>query len=184
MANDTREMIFDTFIELLKTRPFDKITVSSIVENCGINRNTFYYHYTDVYELLEEMFKVETSDIKSGSRWYLAFSRLLETCYRNKKVIANICASRSYEYLENYMFKSSRVIMSDFITGLAEGRKIENDKLEFIISFMQYGITGIVSEWFRTGMPDKPSVVLRRLRLMFEGLMPVLDMAEKKDPAE
>ena len=55
MANDTKKLIYYTFIDLLHTKPFDKITVRDIVEACEINRNTFYYHYTDIYDLLEEI---------------------------------------------------------------------------------------------------------------------------------
>ena len=45
MANFTKKAIKDTFISLLKTKPFNQITVKDIVDECGVNRNTFYYHY-------------------------------------------------------------------------------------------------------------------------------------------
>ena len=48
-------------LSLLEKKPFDKITVTDIVETCGINRNTFYYYYSDIYDLLEEIFKKEMS---------------------------------------------------------------------------------------------------------------------------
>ena len=63
MQKDTKKMISDTFVELLEKKPFDKITIKDIVETCGINRNTFYYYYSDIYDLLEEIFKREMTDI-------------------------------------------------------------------------------------------------------------------------
>ena len=46
MASFTRKAIMDSCLRLLEERPVDKITVKDIVEDCGINRNTFYYHFS------------------------------------------------------------------------------------------------------------------------------------------
>ena len=50
---NTKKMLADTLISLLHTKPISKITVSEIVNLCDINRKTFYYHFQDVYDLLE-----------------------------------------------------------------------------------------------------------------------------------
>ena len=55
MANFTKKAIKDTFISLLKEKPFNQITVKDIVDECGVNRNTFYYHYEDINDLLENV---------------------------------------------------------------------------------------------------------------------------------
>lgn len=71
MGKDTKRLIYETFIDLLGTKPFDRITVRDIVEACEINRNTFYYYYSDIYELLEEIFTKELNELveaqKNGS---------------------------------------------------------------------------------------------------------------------
>ena len=55
MPNFTKKAIKETFIELLDERPLNKITVKDIVEDCGINRNSFYYHFEDLPALVEEI---------------------------------------------------------------------------------------------------------------------------------
>ena len=55
MANFTRRAIKETFLKLLNQRPLNQITVKDIVEDCGINRNSFYYHFEDLPALVEEM---------------------------------------------------------------------------------------------------------------------------------
>ena len=185
MSVSTKRKIFATFLQILEKKPFDKITVRDIVEACDINRNTFYYYYSDIYELLEEIFKFEFSEMienhSNGFRWLVGFSRMIETSYKNKKIINNICASRSYEYLENYLFKSCRTIMSDYIHELTEGKNIDENRLEFIISFYQYAIIGSLSEWYRTGMPEPPEQILRNFLTVFEGIAPALERAEEMD---
>ena len=57
MQKDAKKLISSTFVKLLSSKPFDKITIKDIVDTCEINRNTFYYHYSDIYGLLEEISK-------------------------------------------------------------------------------------------------------------------------------
>ncbi len=55
MSNFTKPAIMDSFVRLSQQMPIDKITVTKITKECGINRNTFYYYYKDVYDLLDEI---------------------------------------------------------------------------------------------------------------------------------
>ena len=179
----TKDRIFQSFLELLSEKPFDKITVRDIVERCNINRNTFYYYYSDIYELLEELFKREFSEMvskyNSGFRWLVGFSRMIENCYGNKKIINNICASKSYEYLETYLFKTCKEIMADYVYEIAKDKNIKRNSLEFIISYHQYGVIGTLSEWFRTGMSETPQEILREFLIVFEGMNAAIDRADQ-----
>ena len=55
MSQTTRIAIRKGFLELLEQRPLDKISVVDIAEHCGVNRNTFYYYYCDIYALVREV---------------------------------------------------------------------------------------------------------------------------------
>ena len=59
MPSFTRKAIMQSFMKLVDQRPINKVTIKDIVEDCGINRNTFYYYYHDIYALLEELFSDE-----------------------------------------------------------------------------------------------------------------------------
>ena len=48
MSAYTKQAIKNSFLKLLNDRPLNQVTVKAIVEDCGINRNTFYYHFTDI----------------------------------------------------------------------------------------------------------------------------------------
>ena len=74
MANFTKPAIKASFMKLLNERPLNKISVRDIVEDCGINRNSFYYHFQDIPALLgeiitEETEKLITKTIKGGTRF-------------------------------------------------------------------------------------------------------------------
>ena len=54
MKKLTKNAISLSFGGMLERMPFDKITVSALVKECGINHSTFYYYYQDIYQLLDE----------------------------------------------------------------------------------------------------------------------------------
>ena len=63
MANFTQKAIRDSFVKLLNERPLSQITVRDIVDDCGVNRNTFYYYYRDLPQLLETIVDEEAQRI-------------------------------------------------------------------------------------------------------------------------
>lgn len=73
MAQYTKKAILQTFQEALEKMPFDRITVSSIVAKCEISSNTFYYHFRDIYDLLDTWIQVRKEEylsaVPEGSRW-------------------------------------------------------------------------------------------------------------------
>ena len=184
MASDTKKMIYYTFIDLLSTKPFDKITVRDIVEACEINRNTFYYYYSDIYDLLEEVFTKKIKQMidshKEGSSWVAAFIKVAYEAYEHKKMIYNICSSRSYEYLENYMYRACNQIIVDVVKRSAEGMDVPEEDIEFIASFYEYGFAGVISEWFKTGMREEPLQLATRLWLVVDNMKVALEKSEKR----
>lgn len=184
MQKDTKTAIKETFLDLLRAKPFDKITIRDIVETCGINRNTFYYYYSDIYDLLEEVFKKELTELltvhQSRTSWFKGFSKVASVAYSNKKIISNICSSRSYDYLESYMFKACSFVIVDLVNGVAEGMDVPSEDIEFIASFYEHAFFGIISEWFRTGMRETPEQLAQNFWLIASGIKQALQRSQKR----
>ena len=108
MSQFTKKAIVETFLELLKEHSLDKITVKDIVEKCGINRNTFYYYYQDIYDLIDDVFDIETKkvleDEKQYESWYEELLRVALFVVENRPAIMHIYDSKSRDVLEKYLF--------------------------------------------------------------------------------
>ena len=65
LPNFTRDAIIRSFLGLLNEKPVNHITVKDIVEDCGINRNSFYYHFQDLPVLIEALLQAEADRIIS-----------------------------------------------------------------------------------------------------------------------
>lgn len=185
MQKDTKKLIYETFLQLLEKKPFDRITVKDIVEACEINRNTFYYYYSDIYDVLEEIFMKELNELvnarKEGKSWAESFIKIAYVAYSHKRIINNICASRSYEYLENYMYKVCNNVMIELVQDMAQGMDVPESDIEFIASFYEYAYVGVISEWFRTGMREEPLELASRFALVAGNMKYSLRKSEKRE---
>ena len=54
MARRTQAIITEAFIDLLTQKPLDKITIRELADDCGLKRQAFYYHFQDIYDLLDK----------------------------------------------------------------------------------------------------------------------------------
>lgn len=88
MALRTKNAIRRSFIELLAERPFDKISVRDIAERSEVTRNTFYYYYTDIYALAEDVFESEieklSERVEGYESWQKAFLTATSFAAENK----------------------------------------------------------------------------------------------------
>jgi len=108
MAKQTQKFIMSTFMQLLEGESLDKITVRDIVEECEINRNTFYYHYSDIYDLLDDVFRVETEkfmseDVDENTTFGEEYERAACFVLKYKKAILHIYDSKKRDVLQNYL---------------------------------------------------------------------------------
>jgi len=87
-------MIREVFIKMLNKRPLSKITVKDIATACEINRNTFYYYYTDVYALLSEIFQTELQTVideyNDTLSWEESFIVAAKFALENKTAIYHV----------------------------------------------------------------------------------------------
>ena len=63
MSGLTKRMLAQSLIKLLYQEPLSGITVQQIADDCGVNRQTFYYHFQDIYALLEWIFEEDARQL-------------------------------------------------------------------------------------------------------------------------
>ena len=107
----TKQAIIGSFVKLLNQKPLDKITVKDIVDDCGVNRNTFYYYFQDIYAITDEVFRSETSKIIQDKEIYTSWQDTLMNAAKfaleNKKAIYHIYNSVNRRFLEQYLYECS-----------------------------------------------------------------------------
>lgn len=178
MSQLTKKAIAESFIKLVNKMPFDKITVKDIVEDCGVNRNTFYYHYQDIYALLREIFETETKKVMDmtfeSDSWQEAFLQAAKFALENRKGIYHIYNSIKRKEIEDYLYKISEKIMLDFVRREAEGMNVNEEDIQLIAYFYECALVGLVQRWLDGGMKDDPEYLIRRMGSLVEGNIKIM----------
>ena len=177
MASFTKFAILKVFGDLAASRPVDKITVKDITDQCGISRNTFYYHYQDIYQVLkayvqysaehviELMVEDEGEDGKAG----LKEIRYLEA---NRELLCNLYRSAANEEVRNCLQSASQIIFDRLIESVSQGMEVQAEDKKILSAVCQYTVRGIMTSWMEEdGMLNGETLeqVLVRLDYVFKG---------------
>ena len=156
MASQTKHMIRSSFMKLLNERPLSKITVKDITDDCGINRNSFYYHYQDIPSLIQE---VLTDEVDRLIQQYPSIDNL-EDCYcaavsfaaENKRAILHIYNSVNRDIFEQYLWQACAQTVKIYFNTLFSSVKLRDEDRDAIIYYQVCEAFGVVSGWLSSGM--------------------------------
>lgn len=169
----TKKIIREEFIKILNERPLNKITVKDIASACDINRNTFYYYYTDIYAILSEIFQTELQividEYNDTLSWEESFIVATKFSLQNKTAIYHVYNSMQKEELEDYLFNVSGNIMSRYVEKVSDGISASSGDKKLIASFYQCALTEMVLRWIASGMKEDPDTIIRRIGWLFDG---------------
>lgn len=169
----TQQIIRNTFIDMLNQMPLHKITVKSLVAACDLNRNTFYYYYEDIYDIIHEIFDMELKKVfctyNATLSWEESFLSAADFALQNKTALYHIYHSIQREAMEQYLFRLSGNVMTRYVAKIGEGINVSPRDRELITSFYQSALTEMVIRWIAGGMREDPRDVTYRIGQLFNG---------------
>ena len=171
MANFTRKAIKKTFLKLLNQRPLNQITVKDIVEDCGINRNSFYYHYEGLPALLEEIIARRVQELIKDHPTVDSvedcFDAALEFVQKNRRAVLHIYGSLSRDVFERYLMDVCRYVVTTYIDTAFASR--ESSDKEMLIRYHKCACFGHIIDWLNSGMKDDISAYFHRIYQLKRG---------------
>lgn len=173
MTQFTKRAIIASVVKLLNQRPLNKITVKDVVEDCGINRNTFYYHFADIHAAVAEVFSGEVDKVMSKPSDTASWEdRLIEAAafaLANRKAIDHVYHSVDREALETYMNTIAGEVMRKFVERSAESIPARPEDKALLAEFYRSALVGMLLSWVAGGMAEDPETRVRRLGYLLEG---------------
>ncbi|AEE17531.1 TetR-like C-terminal domain-containing protein [Treponema brennaborense] len=173
MSDITKRALEASLKKLLLQKPLGKITINDIAEDCGINRMTFYYHFRDIFDLVEWACQEDAGRALEGKKtydtWDQGFLRIFEAVLENKPFIMNVYHSVSREQVEIYLYKVTYDLLIDVVEEKAAGMPVRAEDKKFIADFYKYAFVGLMLEWIRGGMETDPREIINRLSLLTHG---------------
>lgn len=176
----------DSFVELAQNIPMDKITIKQVVDNCGINRNTFYYYFQDLYALKEEIIYTKGQKLFSG----MDFSS--NESWKSNLRIVGAYARKNEAFIKNLFNSMGRDAFGDYIVDVVSkmaylnienlyetkivptGKKVSEKDKRRLAYFFSKVFAETTVEWLRGKSSSDPVETLEYGIGMLDGVVEIM----------
>jgi len=159
--------------QALATTPLAKVTVSGLATAAGVNRQTFYSHFSDVYDLARWVYTTDVANHimahASYAQWADGFSELLGYMADHHDQAYAVIRSLKHSELESFFYRSLREMMRVIVAELEGELKLQPADREFIIDHYTLVVLGHLLHWLATDMHENPYVLTERLEFVLHG---------------
>ena len=175
MSQITKRALEQSLKNLLLKKPLTKITVGDIADDCGINRMTFYYHFKDIYDLVEwsclEDAKRALDEKKTYETWQQGLLQIFEAVEENRPFILNVYRCIHREQVEKYLQPLVDQLILGVINEETGNMTIRDEDKQFIAQIYSYIFIGLMLDWIKDDMREDPQPLVDRLARLIKGSM-------------
>ena len=187
MSNITKHALSGALKKLLSKHALTAITVQNIVDEAGVSRKTFYYHFRDIYDLTEWTMQEEFQKILAGNQtldtWQEGVKNLLNYIVENRNLILNLLLSLDDDFITEELREVVKPLMLSVYQELPGFRQLSEDDQQFFSMVQIYGCIGVLLDWIREGMQIPQDVILARFVHYFSLASQFLGASPDPDPA-
>ncbi len=170
-ATTTKQALAASLKQMLKKKPLDKITIRDICEGCDVNRQTFYYHFQDIYDLIEWIYtNAEYSILRSRrfETWQEGMAEIFAYALQEKEFVSSTYHSISREHLESFLYRETFQLLCEIIERRYGDIRINEEDKVFLADFYKYAFVGFLLDWVRKGMKEDPTILIHKMTLVQE----------------
>ena len=172
MSGFTKDVIARTLIELLDEKPMSKVTVKDIVERCGVNRNTFYYHFHDIPEVVDYVLKRTWDEILNSPRESNSILECMEEMAdivkANRRMMLNVYRSVKRDAFLYYMNEVSGYVFTRYFEKNTERLEIDDHERMLLIKYYKCLYIGLLMDWLDQGMKEDLSEQIQDMAELME----------------
>lgn len=158
MAGLTRKAIRASFIKLLNEKPLSQITVRDIVDDCGVNRNTFYYYFQDIPQLLESIVDEDAQRIirehPTAGSIEECLNEMIGFALENRKAVMHIFYSVNRDIYEQYQWRVCQHTVTIYVDSILSDRNVTTSDRNLIIDYLKCVCFGLIIGWLEKGMQE------------------------------
>jgi probable dihydroxyacetone kinase regulator len=169
----TKKMLADSLKKLMVLKPLNRISIREIVEDCGVNRQTFYYHFHDIYDLLEWMLTEETSALLSQTNRPVSLLggvlQILKYIQQNEDICRCAFQSMGHKHLKKFFYEGIYSIILSGVNECARDLNVSENHRKFIAHFYTVSFTGFIENWLQEGLQEDPEEIIRLCEITMEG---------------
>ena len=163
-SEETKKALAHALQQLMEKKPVPKITISEITQACGSSRMTFYYHFKDIYDLVEwacaERMRSAMAMDWGENTWQQGIRAMLDAMRQDKAFLINLFRSVGQEKLEKYIKPVVGKMIMEVLEDQAAGLELSEKGKKRMVVFYSYAFLGVLVEWIRQDMKTPPQEVV------------------------
>lgn len=167
MAAFAKQAMRMSLLRLLNEKPYQQITVKEIVEDCGLNRNTFYYHFHDLNELLETTMDDRVQRIVRAHPTLASveacFDALVDFVLENRQAILHLYHSEQRPMMERYLWHINEYLVKTYLAQLPYYRDLSEAERPVLVDYLKSLFFGITMHWLENGLEADVQTRLQQL---------------------
>lgn len=172
MSNTTKLALEAALKKALLDRPLKDITIQELASDAGISRVAFYYHFKDIYDLLEwsclQDARTALAGKKTYTTWQEGLEQLFESVLENRPLILNVYRNVGRAQVEGFLFQLTYELLLSVIKETGIGISAEDQ--EFIAHFYKYAFVGMMLDWIGNGMKEDYKEICRKIGITLDGV--------------
>jgi AcrR family transcriptional regulator len=169
MKQKTEVLLYKAFMDLMRRHPFQKITIQKIASECGVNRQTFYYHFDNIYDLMSKAFEYELVHecrMYDEDSWEGVMKRFLKWMKTNRVIMKNIITNIESRYIRQAIYPLiSRSLDEQYMPNVILREDPDMDA-EFLHRYFTYGITQYILEWAESDFKEGINAMVKQMVLL------------------
>lgn len=174
----TQRLIAQALKTLMSEKSLDKITIQDIADRCGIKRQTFYYHFSDIYDALEWLYEEETVSIlqqfSSVDDWEAPALYILHYMKENSAACLNALNSMGNKQIRKFFFQDFYTIYHNAFLNLTAGYDLDPKLVDFFARMTVYAFEGSAINWLDEGMKYSPEELVTMVGIYLDGMVNIL----------
>ena len=170
MSQITKKAIEASLKNLLIKKPFDKITINDIAEDCGISRMTFYYHFKDIVDVVEwaaqQGVQRLVRESLNAATPQEALGVFVDFAVESQPLVQRLLNSQRREAIERIMVDATRTYLADSLRERRGTPALRAGDWKIALDFYAYGMTGLLLENCRQRDLDRQELADQLFRLL------------------
>lgn len=183
-ASQTKIQLANSLKEIMKKVPFHNITVQNVADHCGVNRQTFYYHFKDMYDLLEWIYQNDIFCAFHGisqKNWQSVLLDTTKYAKKNRPFLRNTNRSLRKETIEKFLYPFINQLFVLIFDDVCKDSYIKTEEKEFILKFFTYAYVNVIIQWIGNGIQEEDTFLLEKVQILRRMLQSYLDSQASLD---
>lgn len=171
-SQETKRLLSNALKELMTKKDLEKISIKEITTLAGVNRQTFYYHFEDIYDLLKWTFQQEALTLidvhESAKIWQEGMIQLFYYLEKNKEFCLCALKSLGHEHIKRFFYSDIHNIIHRIVYEMGEKYDSNEEYLAFLTHFFTLAIGAIVTSWLNGEMEHSPEELIEMIDLFVQ----------------